>query len=471
MDYSILKQQILNDIKSDQEGIRNAEIIKTEIKNNNASYVDAGEYSKTLGDSVSKNIQKNIPEGGIPAEELGTFADECLAPVYRESQKTMLNLCNGIQKNYNQNAGIGLNPVNVKQDESRIEHIIERFDEAEDYEEVKFLTGENVARSITRGAVTDCIRENAKFHEDSGLKTRISRSDGSGCCNWCAGLVGTYDSIDKLPSDFWAIHRNCNCVIDYNVGKTNAKIKFKTQNSKTIKETEEIFGLFNKNKANNNVVNSTNSDKILFNKASTIEEAKKYAKDILGFSTIDYDKFNIDVANMVNEEITKLYNTFGNLNKASVLDGVRLYPKKVEWYAAYSPVFKEVYMKNVGSKNALASMEKSALVNYKAGFWSTGTAQHAINHEVGHAIQYYLVENNNSKYAEITKMREEIMANIGISVWDKKDTKEHMLAAGGYLSYYGLKSNGEFIAESIAEYQTGNARETATKVVEILLRK
>lgn len=238
MDYSILKQQIVDDIKEDSRA--SSQALKRLIKEEKANYQTAAEYSKVFGDSVSKSITKNIGEG-IPDDELGEFASECLAPVYKQSQDTMLNACKSIQKIYNKQAGIELNPAEVKNDESRIQHIVERFDEAEKFEDVKFLTNANVARSITRGAVQDSIKSNSKMQSDAGLKIRISRSDGSGCCDWCSTVVGTFDSFDALPDGFWGIHRGCNCVIDYRVGNTKNRIHFETdEKGKLSKVTEKI---------------------------------------------------------------------------------------------------------------------------------------------------------------------------------------------------------------------------------------
>lgn len=238
MDYSTLKQQIVDEIvKSSAEDVN---ALRQLIKNKSANYQTVAEFSKVFGDTVSKCINKYTVEG-ITEEELAAFASKCLAPVYKSAQNTVLNACKRVQQLYNDQAGIGLKPVDVETDESRIQHIIERFNEASNYDEVEFLTNANVARSITRGAVQDSMRRNAKFHEDSGLNIRISRSDGSGCCAWCSTVVGTYDSFDALPDDFWLIHRGCSCVIDYKVGKTHDKIKYITwENGYREKVTESI---------------------------------------------------------------------------------------------------------------------------------------------------------------------------------------------------------------------------------------
>lgn len=211
------------------------------------------------------------------------------------------------------------------------------------------------------------------------------------------------------------------------------------------------------------------SGKIVYENSNTIEEAKQYAKDVLGFSVAGYDKFNIDVANMVNREMTKIYNVFGNVHDSGYLQGVEIYPKKTDWYAAYSPGWKEIFLKNVSAKTSIKNMATDAKRNFNLGFWSTDNAEHAIRHETGHAIQHWLTDNNSDKFNKIAELRNNVMASCGITTWSLKDTPEHMKAAGNVLSYYALKNEGEFIAESVAEYMTGNPRDTAKQVVEILL--
>lgn len=239
MDYLTLKQQIADEIRQSPIASVNSKALRQMIQDGSANYQTVAEYSKVLGDVASKSIQRNIAEG-IAEEELGAFAEECLAPVYRQCQKTILNACKGVQKIYNEQADIQLNPVDVPSDESRITHIVDRFNEAESFSDVEFLTNSNVARSITRGAVQDSIRSNASFQSKVGLEIKISRSDGSGCCDWCSSIVGTYDSFESLPSDFWKIHRGCSCVIDYRVGKTRDRLSFSTNNGQLSKNTNTL---------------------------------------------------------------------------------------------------------------------------------------------------------------------------------------------------------------------------------------
>lgn len=221
----------------------------------------------------------------------------------------------------------------------------------------------------------------------------------------------------------------------------------------------------------NDVAENTESGKIIFKEAKNISQAKKYAEDALGFFMADYDKLNLEAVNMINREITNIYNVFGNLNEKERLEGIMLWTKKANWYAAYSSSSKVIGVKNLASKDVLSKLKKDAKVQFELGFWSTDNAEHFIRHEAGHAIQHMISNENLGKINKIDIMRKEIMKDLGINKWDISDSYEHKKSAGKVISYYALRNEGEFIAESVAEYMAGKPRETAKKVVEILLEK
>lgn len=206
-----------------------------------------------------------------------------------------------------------------------------------------------------------------------------------------------------------------------------------------------------------------------FSPANSIEEAKRFALQTLNLENIDYSRFDLSVANMVNQEINRFYNIFGDLHEKGVLRAVMNYPKKSSFYAAYQPGYGVVYMKNVNSKNSLAKMLKDAKIQYKSGFWSTGTAEHAVRHELGHAIQHLYTDKDAVMRNKISVLRKNVASACGITNWSMSESKDVMLKAGEMLSYYGLRNDGEFIAECVAEYIGGAPRETARKVVNILL--
>ena len=204
-----------------------------------------------------------------------------------------------------------------------------------------------------------------------------------------------------------------------------------------IKQTGQDRNYFreqNHQKENSLTSNSTrgiinNRSNILFNSANNINQAKEYAANILGFSVTEYDAFNVDVANMVNLEISKIYNIFGDLYKSGYFEGIIYYQKDSDFIAAYSKSHKVILMKNVSSADSIYRMEKEAQEQFKFGFWSDDSKEHIIRHETGHAIQHWLTDNSAEKLKKISNIRIQIMQECNINEWSISDTKENMKKA------------------------------------------
>lgn len=272
----------------------------------------------------------------------------------------------------------------------------------------------------------------------------------------------------KAGVNYPPMHPHCRSttipVIDYkNLGK-------KKDETKKI-EKKEPKKIIEKSKKENDTIKEK---EFVFKKANTIEEAEKFARDVLKLRLIDYDKFHLDVANMINKELTEFYNVFGNLNEKKALENIEIYSKlNKDAVAAYYLPLKTILMKNVKSKTALSKMQKTAEECFEAGFWTTNKKEHAIRHETGHAIQHMILDNNSKKTAKIANLRKTIAEKYGIyneidwkkGQWDD----EKMKKIGNEISYYALYTDGEFVAESVAEYMAGNPRKIAKEVVDILL--
>lgn len=280
-----------------------------------------------------------------------------------------------------------------------------------------------------------------------------------------------YGHKARFPSDFGMPSEdiNCRCAL-----LQRAKWALDDEELQVLKDRAAYYGLdktesfqdFQKKylKAAEEIKSMPDS----FVPAKTIEEAKKYANDKLGLFRVDYDKMQLEFANMLNKEVTRVYNTFGNLNSKGRLEAIIIWPKKVSWYAAYSSNSKLIGLKNVTSKGTLKKWAKDAGEMFTRGFWSTSSAEHAIRHELGHAVQDMVQAENLGKINRIELLHNRLMQELGISKWTNPAPSEDMKKAGKYISYYGLRNEGELIAESVAEYMAGNPRPVAKKVVEIL---
>lgn len=271
---------------------------------------------------------------------------------------------------------------------------------------------------------------------------------------------------------------NCRCTAN-----TRARWALDDEELQTLKERAEYFGL---DKTENfedyraKYLKAAEAPVVqakTFTPAKTIEDATKFAKETLGLEqTTAYQLgMNLDVANGLNEAIGKMGDTFGSLTEAGYLENVLLFTNRSSnSYAAYSDSLRTVFLNPVvKQKGALKKMAKDAVEQFEPGAWSTGSAFHTVYHELGHAVQHMILDNNALKKNKIDVLYRKTFSDIlgAETTWtiDKdtaalaKKTKE----AG--FSYYGLRNSGEFVAESIAQYYlSDNPGEIAKQVVKIL---
>jgi len=241
-----------------------------------------------------------------------------------------------------------------------------------------------------------------------------------------------------------------------------------------VKQGREEIEKNNYSLDNNNDFTSDENNITKFKKAETIEEAENYAKDILGLSKTNYSNMHVDVANTINFEITKLYDVFKGIDKSGCLKGFTVVKSKdlpSGSLAGYCPSIGTIRIKNVSYKTSLKRMEEKVISSFEKGWCSTSSAEHIIRHELGHSVQHWLADTDMVKLLKIDDLRKEVYNKCELGPWYHGASEEDKKKAGEYLSYYGLMDNGEFIAESVAEYMSGNPRNVAKKVIDILFGK
>jgi len=248
-------------------------------------------------------------------------------------------------------------------------------------------------------------------------------------------------------------------------GKTyyvDSKMNYKDW-KKTFVDGDDKSGL---KPVDNNVI----MDVTKFVPAKTLAEAEEFALDELNIAA-NYQKYNLDVANAVNETVVQMRDTFGSDCFEDGLHGMGTFPKGYSTRTAgafawhNSTEIGDLWLRNVSPKNALEKLKSVAEGQFQMGFWSTGEAMHTIRHELGHALARSAIQRNvqGTMFDEVTALKDAIQAEV-------------FKAKGGtamypqYLSKYAFTNTAEFIAESVAEYFSESPRETSTKVVEIMIK-
>lgn len=108
---------------------------------------------------------------------------------------------------------ISLKAIKPELNQDRIDGIVNKISEYEDFKEGKWLLEEPI-KNFTQSIVDDTIKTNADFQYKSGLTPKIVRKEVGTCCDWCKEVVGTYEYPD-VPKDVYRRHRFCKCTVDY----------------------------------------------------------------------------------------------------------------------------------------------------------------------------------------------------------------------------------------------------------------
>lgn len=217
---------------------------------------------------------------------------------------------------------------------------------------------------------------------------------------------------------------------------------------------------------------------VKFTPSNDIEEAKTFARDVLGLeqATAYSLGINIDVANGINEAIYNIGNTFGSLTESGYLQNVLINTGTSGAYAGYAPGLRSMFMnKACKRKNAIEKMRKDAEEEYVAGAWSTGSPFHSVYHELGHAVQHMVLDNNQAIKSQIDTLYQQTFRDImgengSWSLTDAATIKKGCAGAKKIgFSYYGIRNADELVAESVAQYfLSDKPSKLANSVVQIL---
>ena len=180
-----------------------------------------------------------------------------------------------------------------------------------------------------------------------------------------------------------------------------------------------------------------------FTPAKTIEEAQEYAIKHLGMDYADYDNCNNDIKtiNMINEQITKIYEKYPDLKGAIHCIESPTTGLDNSIMAVGPDTFDEGNAFKIGFQmnKGYSEMQKTYQENVDAGFHPKGTTlESAIWHEFGHV---YELENSKPGSGPVQWI-DEARGNKDFHVYQNS------------ISGYATKNAHETFAEAFAEYNT-----------------
>lgn len=200
--------------------VLNSEEIKGAIKQlkaKRATYKEANDFAVELGVILAGVLGRNITAETLPNGKMYfNIADRIIEPAMSKNYELIAGYAADVQTQLNYNAGLRIKGQKAELNQSRIDGIIERLSQEEDFNEIKWILDEPI-KNFSQNIVDDTIRTNAEFHAKAGLRPKIIRRSTGNCCDWCEEIAGVYE-YPYVPEDVYRRHRFCRCTVDYYPG-------------------------------------------------------------------------------------------------------------------------------------------------------------------------------------------------------------------------------------------------------------
>lgn len=216
MNYDEILRKILRKYAVATDNIRIMQVIESKLKKRTATYADANKFAQEIGRILTDVLREHLPEALTDGKLYRAAAEVLLAVPMRTAGNDVGKVAAEIQKQLNENAGIGLNAVRPELNQDQIDGIITGICNAESYANNVEQLMDQVGNFL-EGHVDDFIHDNAEFQSNSGLTVYVQRIAAADCCKFCNERAGTYryEDIRDKTNDAWRRHLNCHCQIIY----------------------------------------------------------------------------------------------------------------------------------------------------------------------------------------------------------------------------------------------------------------
>lgn len=212
-----LLDEMKKDFQSQYDGSTKVKKLKEKLNSGNATYAEANEYASEVGEITKKIYEKHLTSENLPDGKCYyNIAERVTSSTLHDQYELVADYTEQVQTNLNKKAGIGLKAQRADEDKEGYHSLANYMSSASTYTSIAKSVAQSAER-FARSTVDNSVKKNAEFQNKAGMKPKIVRSGGSGCCAWCSGLSGTYD-YPKVPKDVYARHNNCTCTVEYDPG-------------------------------------------------------------------------------------------------------------------------------------------------------------------------------------------------------------------------------------------------------------
>lgn len=193
--------------------------ILSTIRDGKPTYSEVNQLSIQIGDILAEVFKENLSVDILPDGRMYyNIAKRTIEPMMINNYNIVTDNAAIVQEALNRQAGMGIKAQVPVLNQNRIDGILDRLDEAEFFDDIKWILDEPV-KNFTQAVVDDVVKKNAEFHKGLGLEPKIIRKAEANCCDWCDAIDGVYD-YSEAPDDIYRRHRYCRCTVEYDPGKS-----------------------------------------------------------------------------------------------------------------------------------------------------------------------------------------------------------------------------------------------------------
>lgn len=187
------------------------------IKSGQATYEQANEFAIETGQTLAKAFKENLSGDVLPDGKMYyNIAEAVIKPSMENNYDIISEATVEIQASLNKNSKIGIKALEPELNTDRIDGIVNKVSNAENFDDVKWVLDEPVV-NFSQSVVDDTLRTNVEFQHEAGLTPKIVRKVTGNCCKWCSSLAGKY-SYPDVPKDVYRRHQRCRCTVEYDPG-------------------------------------------------------------------------------------------------------------------------------------------------------------------------------------------------------------------------------------------------------------
>lgn len=211
--------------KTFDDRIKNNQALKTlsaKLDKGEWGFLEAEHYALEVGKDLSSAFEKYLTVDSLPNGRMYyNIAEKIIPPMMYKEYELATDAAMEVVSLINERAGVRIAPQRPIIDENRVQGIVDKISDSEDFKSVQWLLG-NPVQNFAVHCVDKTVETNALFQHRAGLRPRIKRDSGGKCCDWCAALDGMYE-YPGVPRDIYMRHENCNCCVEYLPGDGSAQ--------------------------------------------------------------------------------------------------------------------------------------------------------------------------------------------------------------------------------------------------------